>query len=103
MKKYSTFLHNFGLNISNSFIIGFSLITYGIITRSYLHGVNNLQLLHIKHKYRKEVKQIDNLINLNDLINIEDKLISYYWNNFIISSIIGITGVSLIIFRSHYY
>jgi hypothetical protein len=55
----------------------------------------------MKHKYEKEVKQNDNSsLNLKDLINIENKLVSYYWNNFIITSIIGITGVSLLIFRS---
>jgi len=76
--------------MSNGFIIGLSLLSGGIMSASYLKGINNLQLAHLKHKYQLEIREINNSINE------ENKLISYYWNYSIITYIALITGVAFI-------
>ena len=50
-------IENLGVNISNAWIIGCSILTCGIITFAYLNGISDLQLLHMKRKYRLEQKQ----------------------------------------------
>jgi len=74
--------------ISNGWIIGCSVFTCGILTSSYLHGINELQIFHMKHKYNKEMKLLD---TIND-----DQLISYYSRHYTIAFILGITGISII-------
>jgi hypothetical protein len=78
--------------INNGWVIGCSLLTFGIITSSYLHGINEIQLLYMKYKHKKEM----------DLVaeNYEDKLIAYYSKNYTIAFILGITGISLVAIRS---
>lgn len=56
-------LENMSVNISNGWIIGCSILTCGLITVAYLNGRSNLQILHMKHKYREELKKLDKDIN----------------------------------------
>jgi hypothetical protein len=42
--------------MSNGFIIGLSLLSGGIMSASYLKGISNLQLAHLKHKYQLEIR-----------------------------------------------
>lgn len=74
--------------ISNGWIIGCSVLTYGILTSTYLHAINDIQMFHMKHKYKKQLKLLD--------INSEDKLISYYSTHYTIAFILGITGISIV-------
>jgi hypothetical protein len=90
-------INKLGVNVSNSLIIGFALITCGLICSTYLHGICNLQIIHVKNKYDKEIKNVDNLLDLKNSINYENKLIKYYWWHFNIAFIIGIVGVSVTI------
>ena len=84
-------------NISNSWIIGCSLLTGGIITSSYLHGINELQLFHMKFKYKKEMDLIQNNNNNN---NNDNEFITYYSRHYTIAFILGITGISYVAFKS---
>lgn len=79
-------------NISNSWIIGCSVFTCGIITSSYLHGINELQLLHMKYKHKKEMDLVADIY--------DDRCISYYSRHFTIAFILGITGISLVAINS---
>jgi hypothetical protein len=87
------------LNISNSFIIGCSILSYGIISSTYLSSINNLHIFHMNKKYKNELKQIDNsvnnidTINSNDAINKEKGVILYYWKHYTISYILGVIGI----------
>jgi len=99
MKSFTS-LENMSINISNSFIIGCTILTGGIISANYLNCINNLQLIHMKNKNAKILKQFDTTINLIDSINYEDKLISYYWRHHNIAFILGIAGITLIIRKS---
>lgn len=47
------------INISNGWIIGCSILTFGIITNAYLHGISNISLIHMRHKYKLELHQIE--------------------------------------------
>ena len=91
-------LEKLGLNISNSWIVGCSILTGGIITHTYLTCISNLALLHMKHKYKLELQQIENS-ELGDKIKNEDKIISYYWKHYSTVFIMGISGLSIISFR----
>ena len=66
------------------------------MSASYLKGISNLQLAHLKHKYQLEIREIDGLININNSINEENKLMSYYWKYSIITYIALITGVAFV-------
>lgn len=92
-------LEKLGCNLSNNWIIGCSILTFGIMSHAYLHNISNIHIIHIKHKYMLELHQIKNNIDLYDKIQIENKLISYYWNHYHCVFIIGITGSSMIVFR----
>ena len=88
-------------NMSRSWIIGCSILTYGIINSAYLNGISKLSLLHTKRKYKLELQKIENYnIDLTDKIKTEDKIISYYWKHINIVFMIGITCVSIVVFRS---
>jgi hypothetical protein len=89
------------INISNSWIIGCSILTCGIMSYSYLNSINNLQIIHMKHKYMVELKKIENSINLTNEIKNEDILISYYRKQFNFVFILGITGISLVAFGKY--
>jgi hypothetical protein len=79
-------------NINNGWIIGCSLLTCGILTSSYLNGINAIQCLYMKYKHKKEMELIAD--------NYEDKLISYYSKYYNIVFILGITGISALAIRS---
>jgi hypothetical protein len=78
--------------MNNGWVIGCSLLTFGIITSSYLHGINKIQLLCMKYKHKKEMDLIADIY--------DDKLIAYYSKNYAIAFILGITGISLVAIRS---
>ena len=79
-------------NISNGWIIGCSILTCGIMTCSYLDGINNILLIHIKRKFKLQLQEIDT--------SNEDKLISYYWKHSNIMYVTGITGLTIIVLNS---
>lgn len=94
MSYNTSSVNNFGFHMSNGLITGLTILTFGIISVPYLSGILDLKLQHIKTKYALEIKEIDNNINVRELINYHDKLISHYWKyaNFVfITSITGIT------------
>ena len=45
-------LEKMSIHISNGWIIGCAILTFGIITRTYLDNISNIQLMHMKHKHR---------------------------------------------------
>ena len=45
-------LEKMSFHLSNGWIIGCSILTFGIITRTYLDCISNIQLMHMKHKHR---------------------------------------------------
>lgn len=93
------------VNIGNSWIFGCSILTCGILSYAYLDGISNSYLIHMKHKYRLELQQINYPINLNEEIKNEDKIISNYWKHInitFISGIVGIAGISVITLRSRF-
>lgn len=92
-------LEKLGLNISNSWIIGCSILTGGIMTHTYLTCISNLAIMHMKHKYILELRQIKNTIDLSDKIKNEENIISYYWKHYSTIFMMGITGLSIITFR----
>lgn len=96
MKSFTS-LENMSINISNSIIIGTSILTFGIISRPYLTHINSLQLFHMKQKNTMILKQSDTSTNLIDSINYENNLINKYWYRFNIAFILGITGISLVV------
>ena len=64
-------LEKLSIDISNGWIIGCSILTFGIITCAYLNGVSNIPLINMKRKYRLELKQIENSINLSEKKNLK--------------------------------
>jgi len=78
--------------MNNGWVIGCSLLTFGIITSSYLNGINDIQCLYMKYKHKKEMDLIAH--------NYEDQLIAYYSKNYTIAFILAITGISLVAIRS---
>jgi hypothetical protein len=67
------------------FIIGCSIFTWGIITNSYLHGINEIQLLklHLKNTNKKEIDH-----NYNE------------YRDYTIAYIFAISGISVIAYTS---
>lgn len=66
-------LENCSMNIANGLIIGCSILTCGIITCSYMNGISNIQLLHMKRKHRLELKKLDEDIDAKLLAEIIEK------------------------------
>ena len=95
--KNCTCLSKLESKISNSIIIGVSLIIFGLFGNTYLNAINNYQLMHMKYRDLYIKKQIDKQIDLSNLIDYENKLISYNWKCFNISFILGITGVIVVV------
>ena len=93
-------LEKLSVNLSNSWIVGCSILSCGMMTYAYLDGISNLPLIYMKRKYRLELQEKENSIDLSDQIKKEDKMISYYWKHFNVAFMFGITGVSLVVFRS---
>lgn len=52
-------LENMSMNISNGWIIGCSILTCGLITSAYINGISNIQMLHMKRKFKEELKKLD--------------------------------------------
>jgi len=86
------------MTISKSWIISCSILTGGIITCAYLNGLSNLPIIHMKRKYRLELEQPTELIETN--IKEENKIISYYWKHYNFVFIMGISGISVIMYRT---
>jgi hypothetical protein len=57
-------LEKMSIHISNGWIIGCAILTFGIITRTYLDSISNIHLMHMKHKlYLRNIsKKTKNLI-----------------------------------------
>ena len=87
-------MEKFIINLSNSWIIGCSILTYGIISSSYLRGLGNIPLIHMKYKYKLELKQAENNADYTDKIKNEEKKISYYWNQYTVVYLLGISGLT---------
>jgi len=87
-------------NVSNGWVIGCSILTCGILTHSYLNGLGNIPPIHMKNKYRLELLEIDKSIDLSESKKNHDEIISYYCKHINIIYIMGITGLSIIAFRS---
>ena len=92
----SSILEKLGLNISNSWVVGCSILSCGIMTHSYLNCISNIPLAHMKNKNRLELQEIEKKIDLSDKIKNEEKIISYYWKYYNIIFMMGITGLSFI-------
>jgi hypothetical protein len=69
--------------MSNSFLFGSLMITVGLITTTHLKGIMDCMLLHMRYNRYNHQHGIDNTL-----------LISYYWNHFVITSIVVVGGVS---------
>jgi hypothetical protein len=93
-------LEKISINMSNGWVIGCSILTCGMLTYAYLEGISNLYLIHMKRKNILELQQIESLNDLSEKIKKEEKIISYYWQHHNIVFILGITGVSIVAFRS---
>jgi len=50
------------MNMSNSWILGCSLLSCGMMTYAYLDGLSNLPIIHMKRKYRLQLQEIKNLV-----------------------------------------
>ena len=55
-------LESIVINISNSIIVGLSIITVRMLTSIVLHSINKIQINHVRQKYGKELKEVDKLI-----------------------------------------
>jgi len=92
--------------INNAWITSTAIITTGMITNSYLKGIQNLHFFHLKKKYNNINQNSNN--NDNESINSDqetqetqetnqtnnnDKITKYYWNHYIATYIIAITGI----------
>ena len=88
------------MNISNGWIVGCSILTCGMMTHAYLAGISNLPIIHMKRKYRLELQQIEKTMDLTEEIIKEDKIISYYWKHYTLVFMMGISGISVVAFRS---
>jgi len=94
-------MHNYNKteqNKMNSWVVGCSILTCGMITHTYLEGISNLPIIHMKHKYNLELQQIEKAIDLSAKIIKEDKKISYYWKYYTVVFMMGISGLSVVIF-----
>ena len=92
----SSILEKFGVNVSNSWVVGCSILSCGIMKHSYLNCISNIPLAHMKYKNRLELQEIEKKIDLSEKIKNEEKIISYYWNYYNIIFMMGITGLSFI-------
>ena len=91
-------LEKLSMNISNSWIIGCSILTYGIMTFSYLNGVSDLSIIHMKRKNSLELQQIEKTMDFSEKMKNEDKLISHYWKHYKFIFMTGISGLSVVAF-----
>jgi hypothetical protein len=98
--EHSKTLESVGVNISNSLIAGFSVLTIGILFSSFSSGINNLHVRHTSQKYGKELKQVDKSVDLTDSIKEENKFISHYRGVYYITFGFGIGIVSIAFFRT---
>ena len=98
--EHSKTLESVGVNISNSMIAGFSVLTIGILFSSFLSGLNNLQVEHTSQKYGKELKQVDKSVDLTNSIKEENKFISHYQGVYYITFGFSIGIVSIAFFRA---
>ena len=94
---HSRALQSVGLNISQSLIISFGVLTFGIIASSTLNGINKLQLFHASSKYGKDLKQVDESVSLTQSIEEEKAMISYYWVRFVgTTATVGVAVVAVL-------
>ena len=96
-------LEKLGINVSNKWIIGCSILSYGLITNAYLNSISDIPLIHMKYKYKLELQEIEKNIDLSDKIKNEDKIIHYFWKYYNFAFIFGITGISVIAFKLKKY
>jgi hypothetical protein len=90
-------LESVGLNISQSLIISFGVLTIGVIASTALNGINKLQLFHTSSKYGKELKQVDKSVSLTQSIEDENIMISYYWVRFVgTTAAVGVAVVGVV-------
>jgi hypothetical protein len=75
IKLWNSSIHT----MTNGFIIGCSILTFGMITSTYLNGIINL---HVTHKFNQHHIKYDD----------------YYWHHFVFSFLLGISGVSFVAF-----
>jgi hypothetical protein len=94
---YSRALQSVGLNISQSLIISFGVLTFGVVASSTMNGINKLQLFHTSSKYGKELKQVDKSVSLTQSIEEENVIISYYWARFVgTTAAVGVAVVAVL-------
>jgi len=90
-------LESVGLNISQSLIISFGVLTIGVIASTALNGINKLQLFHTSCKYGKELKQVDKSVSLTQSIEDEKIMISYYWVRYVgTTAAVGVAVVGVV-------
>ena len=80
-------------NISNSLIIGLSILTIGTLTSTVLNGLDRLHFGHYAQKYDMELKQIEKQCDLLDLIRENNKMTSFYRWSFNLTFGIGVATV----------
>jgi hypothetical protein len=90
------------INMSNSWILGCSLLSCGMMTYAYLDCLSNLPIIHMKRKYRLQLQEIKKSCDLQDQIKEEERIIAYYWKHYNIVFMLGITGVSFIALKSRF-
>ncbi len=93
---HSRTIERVGSTMSKSVIIGFSVLTVGILTSSVISGLNKIQLGHMSQKYGKELKQVDKGVDLSGSIDEETRSISYYWQAFTGIYVVGLTCVGAV-------
>ena len=86
-------LENTKANISNSLIIGLSILTIGTLTSAMLNGLNRLHFGHNAQKYDMESKEIEKKGNLADMIRENDRMIYFYRWSFNLTFGIGVATV----------
>ena len=86
-------LENTKANISNSLIIGLSILTIGTLTSTMLNGLNSLNFGHNAQKYDMEIKQIEKQGDLLDLIHENNKMVSFCRWSFNLTFGIGVATV----------
>jgi hypothetical protein len=52
-------IENCSIHIANGWVIGCSILTFGIITCSYLNGISDIQILHMKRKHKLKLTKLD--------------------------------------------
>ena len=84
----------------NKIVVGTVILTSGMVMTATLFSINNLQLSHLKTKYGKELKKVDNLnvgTRFDDSIKQDENMILSYWG--IYSSVIAFGIVGLYIYQ----